>query len=89
MEEQGITALEAWFNYNANVDIDQVNRPRCYIHEDGGNVIDSLINYNAGGKPEEALKDFFDVIRYLRMSNGGEGPDFLSSNDMQTTNTRK
>jgi hypothetical protein len=89
MEEQGITALDDWFNYNPNVDIDQANRPRCYIHEDCGNLIDSLINYNAGGKPEEALKDFFDVIRYLRMSNGGEGPDFLSSNDMQTTNTRK
>jgi hypothetical protein len=89
MEEQGITALDDWFNYNPNVEIDQANRPRCYIHEDCGNLIDSLINYNAGGKPEEALKDFFDVIRYLRMSNGGEGPDFLSSNDMMTTNNSK
>lgn len=89
MEEQGITALDDWFNYNPNVDIDQANRPRCYIHRDCGNLIDSLINYNSSGKSDEPLKDFFDVIRYLRMSNGGEGPDFFSSNDMQTTNTRK
>jgi hypothetical protein len=89
MEERGITALDDWFNYNPNVDIDGANRPRCYIHSDCGNLVDSLINYNAGGKPEEALKDFFDVIRYLRMSNGGEGPDFMSDSSMQSTKTNK
>jgi len=89
MEDRGITALDDWFNYNPNVDIDGANRPRCYIHSDCGNLVDSLINYNAGGKPEEALKDFFDVIRYLRMSNGGEGPDFMSDSSMQSTKTNK
>lgn len=89
MEERGITALDDWFHYNPNVDIDGANRPRCYIHSDCGNLVDSLINYNAGGKPEEALKDFFDVIRYLRMSNGGEGPDFMSDSSMQSTKTNK
>jgi len=89
MEERGITALDDWFNYNPNVDIDGANRPRCYIHSDCGNLVDSLINYNAGGKPEEALKDFVDVIRYLRMSNGGEGPDFMSDSSMQSTKTNK
>lgn len=89
MEDQGITALDDWFNYNPNVDIDASNRPLCYIHKDCGNLIESLINYNKQGKADEPLKDFFDVIRYLRMSNGGEGPDFLSSASMQTTRTNK
>ena len=89
MEERGITALDDWFNYNPNVEVDAINKPRCYIHSDCGNLIDSLINYNAGGRAEEALKDFFDVIRYLRMSNGGEGPDFMSSSSMQATKTNK
>ena len=89
MEDQGITALDDWFNYNPNVEVDLSNRPLCYIHKDCGNMIDSLINYNKQGKADEPLKDFFDVIRYLRMSNGGEGPDFMSSSSMQATKTNK
>ena len=89
MEDQGITALDDWFNYNPNVDIDASNRPLCYIHKDCGNLIESLINYNKQGKADEPLKDFFDVIRYLRMSNGGEGPDFMSSASMQATKTNQ
>ena len=88
-EEMGISALDDWFNYNPNFDIDEVNQPLCYIHEDCGNLIDSLINYNARGKPDEALKDFFDVMRYLRMSNSGEGPDHITNASLTTTkNTR-
>ena len=34
---------------------------------------------------DEALKDFFDLIRYLRMSNGGMGPDYFASSDMGIT----
>jgi hypothetical protein len=89
MEEQGIAALDDWFSYNPNVGVDEANRPICYIHTDCGNLIDSLINYNSNGKADEALKDFFDVIRYLRMSNGGEGPDFFKEGSMQTTLTNK
>ena len=62
---------------------------RAIINKDCGNMIDSLINYNKQGKADEPLKDFFDVIRYLRMSNGGEGPDFMSSSSMQATKTNK
>ncbi len=89
MEEQGIAALDDWFNYNPNMDIDEANRPLCYIHSDCGNLIDSLINYGSRGKADEALKDFFDVIRYLRMSNGGEGPDFMSQGSMIATKNNK
>ena len=84
-EDIGIAAVDEWFTYNPNYDIDDANRPRCFIHEDCKNLIDSLINYNSNGKMDEALKDFFDLIRYLRMSNGGLGPDHFTSRDMQAT----
>lgn len=58
MEEIGINALDEWFNYNPNEPVDEINRPRCYIHESCGNLIDSLINYGSNGKADEALKDF-------------------------------
>jgi hypothetical protein len=85
MEEVGINALDEWFSYNPNANIDEANRPRCYVHEDCGNLIESLINYGSNGKADEALKDFFDVIRYLRMMNGGEGPDHVKNRAMQTS----
>ena len=83
MEKDGIVALDEWFEYNENLPIDLVNRPRCYIDESCGNLIDSCINYNSNGKSDEALKDFFDLIRYLRMVNGGLGPDHFSKQDLQ------
>ena len=89
MEQIGCTALDEWFNYNPNYDIDEANRPLCYIHEDCGNLIEAVINYNSSGKTDEALKDFFDILRYLRMSNGGYGPDYFASQDMQATTTGK
>jgi len=85
MEEVGLSALDEWFNYNPNEPIDAANRPRCYIHESCRNLIDSLINYNSKGKMDEPLKDFFDVIRYLRMANGGEGPVHVTARDLAVT----
>jgi hypothetical protein len=86
MEEIGIRALDDWFNYNPNIPVDNINKPRCFIHRDCGNLIDSLINYNSRGKLDEALKDFFDLIRYLRMANGGEGPDHVVKRSMAVMN---
>mgnify|MGYP003631661031 CR=1 FL=1 len=85
MEDIGIAALDEWFSYNPNLPIDAANKPRCYIHEDCGNLIESLINYSSAGKADEPLKDFFDVMRYLRMVNGGDGPDHVAGRMMQTT----
>ena len=85
MEELGISAVDEWFTYNPNEPIDSVNRPMCYIHKECGNLIDTLLNYNSQGKADEALKDFFDLIRYLRMSNGGEGPDHMENRSLLTT----
>tara|TARA_E500000318_G_scaffold61614_1_gene57179 strand:+ start:90 stop:1868 length:1779 start_codon:yes stop_codon:yes gene_type:complete len=77
-ERDGIIALDDWFDYNQDNPIDAANKPICFIHEDCGNLIDSLINYNSQGKNDEPLKDFFDLIRYFRMANDGIGPDFVS-----------
>ena len=84
-EELGINALDEWFAYNPNAEIDMANRPMCYIHKDCGNLIDSLINYNSKGKQDEPLKDFFDVIRYLRMSASGDGPMHIDKWDFQSS----
>jgi hypothetical protein len=89
MEEIGINALDEWFNYNPNEPVDEINRPRCYIHESCGNLIDSLINYGSNGKADEALKDFFDLMRYLRMANGGDGPDHITNGQLRTTMNTK
>ena len=90
-QQEGIgnTSLDDWFFYNPNYELDPANRPRCYVHEDCGNLIESMINYNASGKADEALKDFFDLIRYLRMSNGGMGPDYFASSDMGITRRKQ
>ena len=85
IEEVGLSALDEWFSYNPNESIDSANRPRCYIHESCRNLIDSLINYNSKGKMDEPLKDFFDVIRYLRMANAGEGPVHVTARDLAVT----
>ncbi len=89
MEDIGISALDEWFSYNPNLPIDYVNRPLCFIDKSCANLTDSLINYNSQGKSDEALKDFFDVMRYLRMSNGGEGPDHIKNTDLHTTKKSK
>ena len=80
-ERLGIQALDEWFSYNPNYDLDDANKPKCFIHEGCENLIDSLINYNSDGKRDEALKDFFDLIRYLRMANAGEGPIHYEEGD--------
>ena len=84
-EEIGISALDEWFSYNPDLDVDEINKPICYIHENCGNLIESLINYGSNGKADEALKDFFDLMRYLRMTNGGEGPDHVTRRNLATT----
>lgn len=84
-EDLGISALDEWFSYNPNYPIDEANKPTCYIHESCENLIDSLINYNSNGKADEPLKDFFDCIRYLRMANGGDGPDHIGARDFNAT----
>jgi hypothetical protein len=84
-EAVGATALDEWFFYNHDYEIDEANQPRCYVHKDCGNLIESIISYNSSGKSDEALKDFFDALRYLRMSNAGMGPDYFSDHSMETT----
>ena len=89
MQDIGIAAIDRYLQYNPNFNVDKANRPMLYIHEECGNLIDSLINYNGAGKSDEALKDFFDVIRYLCMANGGDGPDYIDKKLLNATSTKK
>ena len=85
-EDTGIAALDEWLAYNPEMEIDKANRPMLYVSSKCGNLIDSIINYNSQGKNDEALKDFFDILRYLRMINSGDGPDHYTPQDIQTQN---
>lgn len=85
----GVNALDEWFWYNANEPVDASNRPIITIHESCGNLIHALINWGHEGKKDEALKDFVDALRYLRLHNGGDGPDHVNSRSMETTRTGK
>jgi hypothetical protein len=81
----GISGLDQWFWYNVNEKIDKANKPQVTIHKSCGNLIHSLINWGKKGKQDEALKDFVDCIRYLRMCNRGDGPDHVTKRSSQTT----
>lgn len=72
--ERSIAKLDEWFHYNPNKPVDAVNCPRIYFHESCGNLIYSVINWG-NTKKDEALKDFPDLLRYLRMANNGDGPE--------------
>jgi len=89
MQDIGIAAIDRYLQYNPNNNVDKANRPMLYIHEECGNLIESLINFNGTGKADEALKDFFDVIRYLCMANGGSGPDHIDKKLLNSTDYKK
>jgi len=81
-EEVGLSMLDDWFNYDQNQPVDAVNRPILSIHESCGNLIESILNYNAEGGKDEALKDFIDLLRYLRFANAGEGPQHYDNKSL-------
>ena len=82
-EEIGLQMLDEWFDYDISKPVDEVNRPLLTVHESCENLIDSILNYNAVGRKDEALKDFIDLLRYFRMHNYGEGPFHLTPQDFQ------
>ena len=87
--DSGIAAIDEWMKYNPNLPVDESNRPLLSIHESCGNLIYSLLNWGHQGKRDEPLKDFVDLLRYLRMANGGMGPDHFATNNMETTTKGK
>ena len=87
--DSGIAAIDEWMKYNQNLPVDESNRPLLSIHESCGNLIYSLLNWGHQGKRDEPLKDFVDLLRYLRMANAGMGPDYFSTNNMETTTRGK
>ena len=83
--DTGITSLDKWFEYNPNEPVGPVNKPILNIHESCGNLINSLVNWGHRGKSDEALKDFVDCIRYLRMANDGYGPMHITEKSFKVT----
>jgi hypothetical protein len=83
--DRGVSGLDQWFWYNANEDVDSANKPQLTIHKSCGNLVHSLINWGNNGKKDEALKDFVDCLRYLRMCNDGDGPDHITSRSLEAT----
>ena len=83
--DTGLSGLDEWMLYNPNAEIDDANRPILKIHSSCGNLIQSLINWGHKGKVDEPLKDWIDLLRYLRMANDGYGPDYVSNTSMNTT----
>jgi len=81
-ESIGMQHLDDWFAYNPARPIDIENRPLLNIHEDCGNLIDSLLNYQMLGTKDEALKDPVDCLRYFRMVCCGEGPQHYDSKSL-------
>lgn len=86
-EDMGIAKLDGYFYYNPNVPVDEANQPLMHLHESCGNCIYSIINYGQNGKKDEALKDFTDVLRYLSMANGGEGPEHYNQSTFKQVGT--
>ena len=82
-EELGIAALDEWFHYNPNAEVDHANKPIVSIHSSCGNLIYSIMNYGQNGKKDEPLKDFIDVLRYLRMANAGDGPEHYTNGKLK------
>jgi hypothetical protein len=83
--ETGLSGLDEWMLYNPNAEVDDANKPILKIHSSCGNLIQSLINWGHKGKIDEPLKDWIDLLRYLRMANDGYGPDYVSDTSMNTT----
>ena len=83
--ETGLSGLDEWMRYNPDAEIDDANRPILKIHSSCGNLIQSLINWGHRGKVDEPLKDWIDLLRYLRMINDGYGPDYVSDASMTIT----
>ena len=86
-EDVGIDMLKDWFWYNANLPVDAANSPMLKIHSSCGNLIYSIINYGQDKKRDEPLKDFVDVLRYLRLANAGEGPEHYPQEAFEQTGT--
>ncbi len=61
--EDGLQALQTKLAYNTKAPVDGINRPHLFISEQCGNIIQSLIEYDAT-PASEGLKDCIDVLRY-------------------------
>jgi phage terminase large subunit-like protein len=70
--ESGILKVKEYLKYDKTKPIDALNRPKIVIHPNCKNLIAAFERWGRNpktGKPEEAFKDFMDLVRYDVMSN--------------------
>lgn len=82
-EEIGIRALDEWFDWNDKLPPDFTNKPRLFIHKSCQNLINSILSYGRRGAFDEALKDPIDCLRYFRMVNVGDGPEYYGEDSFK------
>ena len=81
---KGVQKINELCYYNVDKAVDSINRPKLFVLEDCGNIIQAMENYQKKGKKDEALKDFFDLIRMAATYNGGEGLTFVDKDILIT-----
>lgn len=71
--EEGVTMINDLLDYNADEEVDSLNCPRLYVHEDCKNLRFALSTWTGNDGKHGACKDFIDGLRYFCLS----GPTYL------------
>lgn len=70
--ETGIQKVRGYLEYNPDRPIDIMNKPRLFINPHCQNTIKSFLRWSLDpktGEPQDAYKDFMDLVRYLCMES--------------------
>jgi phage terminase large subunit-like protein len=68
----GIMKVREYLKYSPDRPLDVMNKPKLFINPHCANTIKAFLRWSRdpdNGKPQEAHKDFMDVVRYLVMDN--------------------
>lgn len=66
--EEGVTLINDLLDYNEEQEVDSLNCPKLYVHEDCKNVRFALSVWTGMDGKTGASKDFVDVLRYFCLS---------------------
>ncbi len=79
-QREGIDALHDLLYFDDQRAIDPLNRPRLLVHECCQNTIMTLENYTGADGAHGAMKDFFDLLRYMALAP----PEYYPAEQLQT-----
>ena len=66
--EEGITMVNNLLDYNQEQEVDCLNTPKLFVHEDCKNLRFALSTWTGQDGKHGASKDFTDVLRYFCLS---------------------